>query len=153
MIKFIPYEPEHLERLDPREGFEASSSVLMTEQGPKLINQVISHGNALTIVGLNDEILAIVLWFTPAPGMIDIGMFASKAIYRQPCSYLRFARRKFKEFLASLDTGIIRRIQTMSYCDAKHDQWMKWLGFECEGTLKKYAHNGADMRVWAITGA
>jgi hypothetical protein len=41
------------------------------------------------------------------------------------------------------------RIQTASPADELHDRWMKFIGFECEGTLKEYSRLKADFRLWA----
>lgn len=151
MIEFVPFIPEHLDAIRLREEFEARVSVLSSKQGAEMFQNLAQNGCALTIIGNDRAILAVCVWFVASPGIIDIGMFASEDIYSQSCSYLRFARRKFREFLGTLRDSSVRRIQTMSYCDETHDRWMRWLGFDLEGTLKKYSHNGADMRVWSIT--
>lgn len=150
MIKFIPYQPEHFDQIKLRQSFEATASVLATPNGFNAAKAFTDMGQAVTIVD-DAVILAVVTWYSSRAGVLDIGMFASEEINSRAREYLRFAKTNFVLFLSMIKDDNIRRIQTLSYAEAKHDVWMKWLGFTCEGTLKKFACDGSDMRIWAIT--
>lgn len=149
MIDFIPFKPEHIDQIKLRESHEAKASIMAEGVGPQIVKTIAAHGQALTIADGN-EILAVVTWFVPRAGVIDIGMYAAQGIYERPVSYLRFAVKRFKTFLKSLEGEDVRRIQTLSFPDVKHDRWMRGLGFECEGTMRRFAPDGRDMRLWAI---
>ena len=41
------------------------------------------------------------------------------------------------------------RFQTTCPADEFHDRWMKFTGFECEGTLKEYNRFKEDYRIWS----
>lgn len=150
MIELIPFHPNHVNKLNLRKNFDAKASILATGSGIQLIQKIAKLGNALTMVD-GETVLAVITWFVPRAGIIDIGMFVSEDIYTRKKSYLRFSYKNFKMFLSTLNDGSVRRIQTMSYADPQHDEWMRWLGFEYEGRLKKLAPDGSDMTIWAIT--
>jgi hypothetical protein len=149
MIKWVALTPDQIAGFQPRKDFESSASIFCKLRETGALDKLCVQGRAIAAVE-NDTVLAIATWLTPVVGVFDLGMWASDNIHEKRTGYLRFMRGAVKNLVEMSHTAV-RRIQTTSYADEVHDRWMKWLGFECEGTLKKYAPDGRDIRVWAIT--
>ncbi len=43
----------------------------------------------------------------------------------------------------------IRRIESLTMDDKKHNRWMEYLGFLAEGTKRSYGVNGEDFIMWS----
>ena len=74
-------------------------------------------------------------------------------VWQMPSVYvLKYAKGYCKTILGLLDGAAERvniwRMQTHSPADDLHDRWMKFIGFECEGTLKEYSRFKVDHRIW-----
>ncbi len=76
-------------------------------------------------------------------------------IWLIPSVYLSEYKRPFIKNLRKWLFGVRENLvlnRMQSYCldDDLHNAWMKFLGFEKEGTLKKY-HHGVDYNIWGKT--
>lgn len=54
-------------------------------------------------------------------------------------SELEYIARKYK----------LRRIETLTIDDNKHNKWMERMGFVCDGTKQMYGLNGEDFNMWS----
>lgn len=73
-----------------------------------------------------------------------------------PSVYTTRCRRKYlqavKQHLENLKPVTrYHRLQTESWDDPITNHWMEFLGFTCEGTLKQFAADKSDYKMWAIT--
>jgi hypothetical protein len=61
-----------------------------------------------------------------------------------------FDGQEIKEFIYKLRERLdIKRIETLSLDCEELNKWHKFLGFECEGTKRKFLKN-KDYKMWAI---
>lgn len=58
--------------------------------------------------------------------------------------------KELLEWIDILENSLpMRRLQSNATADPMHDRFMRTLGFECEGTMRKFLDNGTDYRLWA----
>lgn len=58
-----------------------------------------------------------------------------------------FAKELYKWLMRIRRDLALTRMQTFCQIDELHDRWMTFLGFTCEGVVRKY-HNGNDYKIW-----
>ncbi len=80
------------------------------------------------------------------PGVYEMWMFPDVSVTQCSIIFLRTARRMLD---LVFETHAIHRMQSSSISDTQTDLWMKFLGFEEEGLLKKYSPVGKDYKMWA----
>lgn len=100
--------------------------------------------NAGTII-YDGRILAVMGYLELWPGVCEVYVLPSKYLPEYPAAFARCIRR-------TLYSGIFdrfHRIQIQAQDDKLHNRWIKFLGFECEGTFKKYDSLGNDFKMWA----
>lgn len=142
-VKRILFHPEHLKLMSVHnKGIERLFSYTDWVDN---FSEVDGRGDAVTIL-YNERILVcaghIQLW----PGVAEIWAIPSECVAEHTLVFNR-AIKRYVESLAK--TYNYHRMQTYSFNDSVHDRWMKWLGFECEGILKKYTYNKLDYKMWA----
>lgn len=139
--KIVPFNRAHLSVLEPR-SYEAeriipflqSSWLEMAEMSPYCYSMVID-GRVITLMG------CFPLW----DGVWEVWQIPSVYV-------LKYAKEYCKTIRGLLDGAAKRiniwRMQSHSPADELHDRWMKFVGFECEGTLKEYSRFKDDYRLW-----
>jgi hypothetical protein len=141
-VQTIPFLREHLTLLDVREYEKENllphinSAFLTAMETSGWSYTLVQDGRIVTCIG------AIQLW----SGVWEVWQIPSVYVHKYVKSYCRTIKDM-------LDVGAQRegawRLQTHSPADELHDRWMKFIGFECEGTLKEYSRNKLDHRIWA----
>jgi len=140
-MKVIPFNREHLTLLDAREHerekvipFIMPGFLDLAERSPYTYSMV-KDGRVVTCMG------CFQLW----NGVWEI--------WQIPSIYVpQYAKDYCVTIRGILDTAARRiniwRMQTVSPADELHDRWMKFIGFECEGTFKEYSRFKQDFRMW-----
>lgn len=143
-LEIVDFHPRHLDVMDMR-GFEkggafglddAMARVEIVAKGSIAAATFIHDGRILFCAGFNQ------LW----KGVIEVWMVPSVYVDQAPVTFGRTIRRYIERIEKDFKT---HRLQTTSYDDPFHEKWMAWLGFEKEGTLKKFTHDKKNMCVYA----
>ena len=143
-VKFIEFHVKHLEILEMREEEKNGIFTLndIYERIERLAENsilaftMIYDGRIITCAGF------VELW----PGVAEIWQIPSKYVAQNPVLFARDIRRFLEEII---NTFKWHRVETKCPVDDLHDRWMKWLGFECEGHLKKFSHDKKDVKQYA----
>ncbi len=135
-VETIPFHVEHLDLLDAREE-ERTGILALTDTKQRF--ERLGAGSIESKTFLYDgRILFIAGYVELWPGVVDCWML--------PSIYVKTARMKFCKILKAYVDDIIgdmecHRFQTTAPDDAAHERWMKFLGLEKEGTLRKFTPN------------
>ncbi len=98
---------------------------------------LVHDGNIVAIIGY------YVLW----DGVIEVFVIPSRHLHTCAFQYVRYMKRMVDRL--ATDDCTLHRIQTRSLADDCTDKWMKLLGFEKEGVLKRFTSNQKDYNMWA----
>lgn len=133
----ILFHPNHLDliRLKP----EYQNSVLNLESAKIALNNIPGGelGDALTLM-VDGRIIACFGYFLILPGVVQVWLLPSIYLEQQSMTFVRVVRRYLEQ---TAEVFNWHRIQTVTKVDDKHRKWMKVLGFEEEGVMKKYFNN------------
>lgn len=141
----IPAKPDHLDLLDLR-GDEANEVLADGETLDRLKHMIeFSSSGTLLYKGV---VVALFGYFPVWEGVLEVWILPSKYVEQFAIPFLRTAKRYIK---ALTETHRPHRIQSCSIDDVRHEGWMRFLGFEKEGTLKNYTATKQDYCQWAIT--
>lgn len=80
------------------------------------------------------------------PGVADGWIIPSIYIKDAPISFCKFIKNYINTIMKTFNC---HRFQTTSFDDPFHERWMKWLGFEKEGTMRKYTHDQQNHCIYA----
>jgi hypothetical protein len=141
-LKTIPFNREHLTLLDAREYEKErvipflNSAFLDAVERSLWSYTLVKDGQVVTCIG------ALPLW----SGVWEVWQIPSIYVPKYILEYCRMVK-------GLLDACATKekawRLQTSSPADDLHDRWMKFIGFECEGTMREYTRFKQDFRMWA----
>ncbi len=143
-VKLIEFHPKHLELMDIRADEmmgtfklkDAYDRIEHVWKGSLAAGTFMLDGRVLFCAGFHQ------LW----PGSLEIWMIPSVHVKKAPVAFGRTVRRFFDNIVVDFKA---HRIQTTSYDDAFHTRWMQWMGFQKEGTLRKFTHDKKNMCIYA----
>lgn len=139
MTRLIPFKKEHLEIMDVRDHEKA----FLTIQG--LIEYM---ERSVAVTGIIDGRIIGCGGVSPfAMGNAEIWLVPSVYVTEHTVEFSKAVRKwlfQIREDLA------LNRMQTDCLDDDLHNGWMTFLGFDREGTRKRY-FNGKDYGIWGKT--
>lgn len=97
---------------------------------------MVNDGRIVTCMGI------IPLW----EGVWEVWQIPSVYIAKYMLSYCKAMKYQMDSAGGRIN---VRRIQSVCPADELHDRWMRFIGFDCEGTFKEYSRFGKDCRMWA----
>lgn len=142
MFKVLDFKIEHLDivnlRQEERGMLEESDDLLTKLEG------LVVLGKVFTVIN-DGKILAII-------GMIKVHLnthevFMLPSVYADdyPIALCKVVKRYMNYYAEDCK---VRRMQTSAVNDDLHNRWMRWLGFEKEGTMKHYVLD-KDYNIWS----
>ncbi len=142
-LKLIPFELEHLKIMDVRaDELKNIFAVKDIEGRLRALQQL---GEGLTIV-YDHRVLGVIGYYEMWPGVCEVWIIPSGLVSKYSIVFARIAKRQL-EMLPQVRR--YHRIQVTALDDKLHNDWLTWLGFTCEGTLKNYSMNKQDYKIWA----
>jgi hypothetical protein len=140
-IKLTAYVPKDLEEIELRDHEQVN---IKRQTLGVILEETISVTMLNTENGL---VIAILGYQTMAPGLIEVFVIPSIYVPKYALSFVKTV----KTYIKAIEKVIpeFRRMETRSLANPDTDRWMKALGFELEGTHRKYAPDGSDYRTWA----
>jgi hypothetical protein len=143
-MKLIPAAPAHFDLLELRDQ-ERISMEFDPQSGLKA-KQLIDISIASTMI-YQGTILCILGYYEIWPGVLNVWIFPSIYVVDHATVYLRTVK-KYIDALFEMEH--IHRIQSNAISDALHADWMRFLGFENEGKLRKYTADKVNYNCWAM---
>jgi len=137
-LEGVAFEPQHAYDIELR---EYENGYINRDWIVNVANQ----GSVATCF-MGDTVILILGYIEEWPGVIRVFVIPSVYVPQFAKSVVRFVKNSLAR-LAS-DFGY-HRMFTESLANEQTDKWMRVLGFECEGTLKKYSANKEDYKMWA----
>lgn len=136
-LKEVPFNEGHLDLIEIRELERDIVDVqrLRAYAQCGFCQTLIHEGRVLAISGLVEL----------HPGTWEVYIIPSVYIESVGFVYVRWFRRKLDNLIKDLKAV---RFQSAAIATEAGSKWMQTLGFELEGTMKKYA-NGDDYNLWA----
>ncbi len=133
ILTVIDYKPEHLENISPKAVHSGEVPRTVTTQ-------------AVTVMD-GDKPVAIFGGFLFVPGVVHLWGLISDDAKQKPLAFHRIVSDLLDYYGKTSQT---RRIQMDVKADFEEGQkWAKALGFEYEGTMKRYGVNGDDFHLYA----
>lgn len=132
--KLVEFIPDHLEKINPGDHH--------LDEG----EQYIDPRTSLTLM-IEDEPAAIFAWRTHSQGVLHVSALISKSAKKHPLTFHRCAKYLTEH---AIEDRQIQRIQMSVRCG--FDMGWKWaesLGFQCEGTMRKYGPQGQHYWLFA----
>jgi len=142
-ITVFDFKPEHILEMDMRDvervGFRDSKNFL------DRVEYLDEKSEGAITLRYGEEILCCAGFWTIWEGVGECWVIPSKTIYKAPKTYVR----RIKTYLDNIMLITkFHRMQSTALSDEVHEAWMKFLGFEKEGTMKKFTYDKKDYCMW-----
>lgn len=142
-IKLVPFKVEHLDLMDIREHELTGIFTIknLKERLSKLekictAGTIVYEGRILGVMG------SLELW----PGVCEVWVIPSIHIKRYSLIFAKIVKRNLKNLEETFD---YHRVQVTALDDELHKHWLTFLGFKCEGILRKYTLKKQDFAMWS----
>ena len=142
-VETIPFHVEHVKLMEVRQHELQGIFKAPNIEARLLALQKLNTGGTLVYKGC---ILGVMGYIELWPGVCEVWVLPSKHIEKYSSVFAKTIKYNLKQLQ---DVCKFHRIQVTAVDDAKHNRWLQWLGFECEGVLKKYSINKLDYKMWA----
>lgn len=144
MAVLMPFNRTHMLGLNVKA--DSAATMDRPDMAPAL-EWLENTGNGATLFSEDRKTVLGVLGAVPTlPGICEVFVIPSKEQAAHPHAFARAVRAQLYTLKPKF-----RRIQAVAKIDSFHARWLSWLGFVCEGTLRKYGTNGEDMNMWSLT--
>lgn len=135
MIEVVPFDPEHLTKIAPRECH--SGEIIGVVQTP-----------AMTFM-LGSDPIAIVGWNSQDPGLIQAWGIFSDGVKKRPIEFVKAVRLLVEYAFEEMNARRIHIAVKQGF--AAGWRFACALGFSCEGTMKHFGPDGSDYWMFART--
>lgn len=143
-LESVDFHPRHLDIMVLRDL--ELEGIFALDDSDERIQSMYENMEIAKTFFCDGRVIACAGFATLWPGVADGWILPSVYLRDHPMSFAKIIRQwidnLFKEFA-------LHRFQTTSYDDDFHARWMGWIGFEDEGLLKKYRHDGVSLRRYA----
>ena len=147
-VQIVPFDPHHCQVMDIRE-IEFQDTFKLDDVYSRLqaVKEGIERGEggAGTFI-CEGRILCCAGYRQMWPGLLDGWIIPSIWIKDHRITFAKYMKRYIETVAATFKC---HRFQTLSPDDLFHDRFMRFLGFEKEGVMKKYTHTKRDYGIHA----
>jgi hypothetical protein len=145
-MTIVIFETHHLFQMELREAEKRR-----LEADPRYIDKIValsSFGVGVTLQR-NGVTLGVCGYYEMWPGVYEVWAFPSVHVERYAMIYLRTVKRYVESIIA---THPVKRLQTTSVADTKHNRWMRFLGFTCETPqgMRNYSVLNETFNMWSL---
>ncbi len=141
-VEIVKFHPKHLEISDVRE--QEINGILKLPDSYERIKILSEIGESITII-YDGRIITCCGFIEVWSGVCEVWQIPSVYITDKPILFARIIKRYLDRLV---ETFKWHRMQTTSLNDELHRRWMKWLGFEREGLLRRYSYDKQDYVQW-----
>lgn len=143
-VQVIPFEPCHI-NLDCVREHERQMFLEVFANHNHIFESFAKRGRAWTIV-INDEVITCSGLYPMWPGVYEGWQVPTIRVQNNSYQYAK----AYKETLDDAFMGDeVHRVQSYCIHDDLHDKWMRFLGFEKEGVMRKYSWDKRDYALYA----
>lgn len=145
MIKVVDYNPKHYQEIKPREQDAKAIEAINFESYLKDI-VVYNLGEVRTILD-KEGVITIMVMRKLHDGVAEVFQIPNNK--RLVTNVKKAARIIISEQERIFKKGFWK---LSSYCkdDKLHNRWMRFLGYEKEGLLKKHSYDKTDLVLWGM---
>lgn len=144
-VNVIDYELNHL--FDIHIDFDKYP---LCQNNISILAQIFQNGISKTIVDDEKKPIAIISVMIIHKGVACVHIVPSVEAHRlKRKSFISAVLRLRSELEDVARIYKLRRIETLTVDDAKHNNWMERMGFVCDGTKQMYGLNGEDFNIWS----
>lgn len=143
-LEFTSFDPAHLDKLHLADIYDTDPNVLKRW---RLLGENIKNMGIATTVWVNGEVLACVAVVRLYHGVGEVWTLASKRVNKHPLGYIKALRRGITIHMQVMNLWRLHGTIRADFEGA--EKWVKTLGFEKEGLLKKYGPSGEDHIMFA----
>ncbi len=144
-INIIDYELDHL--FDMRIDF---NKYPICQNNITVLAQIFQNGISKTILDGDKKPIAIMSAMLIHEGVACVHIIPSKEAHESKRkSFISAVIALKSEFENIAREYKIRRVETLTIDDEKHNRWMQYMGFVCDGTKQMYGINGEDFNMWS----
>lgn len=143
-VETIPYDVHHIQVMDMRDEERAYLDGL-GDGYERLVKAAEMSIEAGTFI-YDGRILCCAGFMRLWPGVLEGWIIPSKWVSVAPIAFAKHMKRYIESVAKSFGC---HRFQTSSNEGVVQERWMKFLGFEKEGTMKKYSYDKKDYHIYA----
>ena len=145
IVNVIDYELNHL--FDISIDFDKYP---LCKDNIVILAQILQNGISKTILDGNKKPIAIMSAMLIHKGVACVHIIPSREAHKSKRkSFISAAIALRSEFESIAREYKVRRIETLTVDDDKHNRWMGYMGFVCDGTKQMYGINGEDFNMWS----
>lgn len=144
-FKIVPFDPMFIKVSELREQERKMLRSVSAEDAARALTAMADDGPGWSVLH-NGIHIASGGALPISPGVGEVWQFPTIHVPKHMVSYSKVFRHYLREIL---EKGNFRRLQTSCPVDDLHDRWMRFLGFECEGVMRRYGFDGTDRAIWA----
>lgn len=98
-----------------------------------------------------DTVVALAGYYEPWPGLWEVFIYPSKHVPEYGMMFARYVRKVLHGLIKNRNKHVpVHRVQTEALDDRLHNRWMKFMGFTCDGLMRKYSPTQQDYKLWSI---
>ena len=113
------------------------------------LDTILSNGISRTILSDDSVPLAVVSVMLIHPGVATVSIIPSVDAHdKNKHEFISGVLSLRDELENIVRVNKIRRLETLTMDDPKHNRWMQYMGFLPEGTKEQYGANGEDFIMW-----
>jgi len=145
VVNVIDYELDHL--FDMSINFDKYP---ICQNNITILAQIFQNGISRTILDDKEKPIAIISVMIIHEGVACVHIVPSvKAHKSKRKSFISAVLRLRSELEDIAREYKLRRIETLTVDDDKHNNWMEHMGFICDGTKQMYGINGENFNMWS----
>ncbi len=145
IVNVIDYELDHL--FDIKIDF---NKYPLCQNNITILAQIFQNGITKTIIDYEKKPIAIISVMLLHKGVACVHIVPSiEAHESKQKSFISTILRLRSELEDIAREYKLRRIETLTVDDDKHNNWMEHMGFVCDGTKQMYGINGEDFNMWS----
>ena len=145
VVNVIDYELDHL--FDISIDFDKYP---ICQNNITILAQILQNGISRTILDDKGKPIAVISVMIIHNGVAIVYIIPSKEAHgSKRKSFISAILRLRSELEDIARENKLRRIETLTVKDEKHNRWMEYLGFVCDGTKQMYGVNGEDFNMWS----
>ena len=145
VINVVDYELDHL--FEIKVDFDKYP---ICQNNITILAQIFQNGLSKTILDGDKKPIAIISIMFLHEGVACIHIVPSIEAHESKKKFFISAILRLRSELEYIARDYkLRRIETLTVDDAKHNRWMEYLGFVCDGSKQMYGLNGEDFNMWS----
>ena len=142
-VRIIDFHPEHVKVMDIRD--QELKGIFAFNKAWEGLLRLNKLATALTIC-YDGKILGAMGFLEMWPGVCEVWVIPSKYIEQYGVVFARVIKKNLNNLI---EVHNLHRIQVTAIDDPRHNRWLEWLGFTCEGVMRNYSYQKQNLKMWS----